>query len=396
MQDAEKRKWARALLGRGHVLVQGFFTGEEERERKLRSSAGSGTRQFGSRRRRLRYDALGLKGRPGSTTERAAKRGGGVNMEELGRGGQGFGCAGARDTETIWEKNGDARCENATIVGLVGCTSMSVLCDGHSANNHRCPLQPLPINMTGIKLPNLCPRTWTLDILDDNICREKDRGIILCGMWSLWCSRNDRRHGKTPIEQRLAIDWAVDSCFHLMADRNPSTGFTERPTTEVWKRPPPGVLKINTDGAFSVDDGSGATGAVIRKSDGSFVAAKARASTWVASALMAETEACRDGVRLLPAGTQDRVVLETDTQQLVALWNSRHQQRSEIATLLEDIQELVAPLTSFSMQFVRRSANVAAHLCAKQVSANSPSLIWIDYPPSFLQRCLQSDCNLAV
>lgn len=47
---------------------------------------------------------------------------------------------------------------------------------------------------TGIKLPRLCPRTWTRDLLENYFCKEEDRGVILCGMWWLWLSRNDRRH----------------------------------------------------------------------------------------------------------------------------------------------------------------------------------------------------------
>lgn len=63
----------------------------------------------------------------------------------------------------------------------------------------------------GIKLPRLCPRSWAVDLLDDSICREKDRVVIMCAMWSLWSARNDRNHGKTPIESKLAIDWALDA-----------------------------------------------------------------------------------------------------------------------------------------------------------------------------------------
>ena len=72
--------------------------------------------------------------------------------------------------------------------------------------------------VTGIKLPKLCPYTWTVDLLDDSYCLERDRGIILCGMWSLWNSHNDRRHGKVAIAPELAIEWAMDVCFQLLTD----------------------------------------------------------------------------------------------------------------------------------------------------------------------------------
>ena len=64
--------------------------------------------------------------------------------------------------------------------------------------------------LTGIKFPRLNPRTWTRDLLDSANRKPGDREIILCGMWSLWNSRNDRRHGKSPIEPGLAVDWAIE------------------------------------------------------------------------------------------------------------------------------------------------------------------------------------------
>jgi hypothetical protein len=35
-------------------------------------------------------------------------------------------------------------------------------------------------------------------------------------VWSLWGCRNDREHGMSPIPLKLAIDWALDVCIHLI------------------------------------------------------------------------------------------------------------------------------------------------------------------------------------
>jgi len=69
-----------------------------------------------------------------------------------------------------------------------------------------------------------------------------------------------------------------------------------------------GSVKVNTDGAFTAADYSGATGAVICRADGSFLAASARRLDSVASVLMTEAEALRDGILLIPQGTLDRVI----------------------------------------------------------------------------------------
>jgi len=68
--------------------------------------------------------------------------------------------------------------------------------------------------LTRIQLPKLWPWSWTRDLLEDSFCKE-ERGIILCGMWSLWNRRNERKDGKTTIDPGSAIEWALEACFQL-------------------------------------------------------------------------------------------------------------------------------------------------------------------------------------
>jgi hypothetical protein len=117
------------------------------------------------------------------------------------------------------------------------------------------------------------------------VCAGRDRSIILCGMWSLWGSRNDRKHGrKSPIPLKPAIEWALDACFHLMNDVQRGDQRCRPKLEEKWSKPPPGYVKINTDGAFEAESMSGATGAVIRDENGVFIKAMVRRLPSVASA----------------------------------------------------------------------------------------------------------------
>jgi ribonuclease HI len=243
---------------------------------------------------------------------------------------------------------------------------------------------------TSIKLPTLCPRTSIEDILNDSVCSESDRCVILCGMWSLWNSRNDRKHGKVAIHPVRTIDWALDVCLQLLVDRAP-VGVSNRSKIDSWEKPPPGFIKVNTDGAFSVSLSSGATGVVIRREDGSFVQASARRLSSVASALVAEAEAFRDGARSVPSGTREGVIIETDSQELVSLWRSRKEGRSEVAAILQDVQDISTNFSSFTVKHICRTANAAAHTCASNSPSGSVS-VWVSQPPSFLQACLLNDC----
>ena len=114
--------------------------------------------------------------------------------------------------------------------------------------------------LTGVKLPALTPESWSSALLEDRTCDEKYRAIILCGMWSVWRSRNDRQHGKAPIDMHAAINWAIDVCFNLISVKeNEEVG--RRPTRDQrWQRPARNTLKVNVDGAFTAEEISGATG----------------------------------------------------------------------------------------------------------------------------------------
>jgi len=92
-------------------------------------------------------------------------------------------------------------------------------------------------------------------------------------MWSLWNSRNDRKHGKTPIDPRSAIDWAMEACFQLV-EVCPSGKINAEQAVK-WQPLDRGTLKVDTDGAFLPGAESGATGAVLRDSNGNLRMASA-------------------------------------------------------------------------------------------------------------------------
>jgi hypothetical protein len=91
--------------------------------------------------------------------------------------------------------------------------------------------------LSGVRLPDLHPDTWASVLLEDGTCKEMDSSIILCGTWSIWQSRNDSLHGKSPIEMKVAIDWALDTYFQLIPGHEEVEGQREH-VLQTWQRPP--------------------------------------------------------------------------------------------------------------------------------------------------------------
>jgi hypothetical protein len=105
-----------------------------------------------------------------------------------------------------------------------------------------------------------------------------------------------------------------------------------------------------------------------------------------------EAFAIRDGVKLANDLGLNRVEVETDASEVVKLWLGRDQGRSEVVSIINEIEGLICNMEMFSLKFIGREANEAAHLCAKQASSRRRCL-WINYNPSFLAECLLNDCK---
>ena len=84
------------------------------------------------------------------------------------------------------------------------------------------------------------------------------------------------------------------------------------------------------------------------------MAASARWMDSLGSALLAEAEAFRDGVRLIPQGTMEHILVETDLQELALLWKNGQMNRSEISAILEEVEEMASNFSSFKVIHTRR------------------------------------------
>ena len=93
--------------------------------------------------------------------------------------------------------------------------------------------------------------------------------------------------------------------------------------------------------------------------------------------------------------TKECINVETNSQKLVSLWNNRRKHSSKITAILDAVEQMTYSFTSFQVIHTRRLMNFTAHLCAQHSSSFLDNYVWL-YPFSFLQNCLQSDCNNTV
>jgi hypothetical protein len=218
-------------------------------------------------------------------------------------------------------------------------------------------------SLTGVKIPNLHPRSWASDLTDGSFLNEKDTCMVLCGMWAIWKARNDRRHGNISLPLMKVVHWALVIAYDLW-NAGIKHGSVNKPKIRTLRHPPDdGWTKINVDGAFSSEEG--ASGAIARDHRGLFLAVKAIWYPNAANALSMEAHVIRDGV------------IETDSLVLSKVLNSGNFKGSEIVSILFDIVELSKVFCGFSVVFIRRAGNVAAHICA-QYSVKEKEKVHLD------------------
>jgi hypothetical protein len=103
-----------------------------------------------------------------------------------------------------------------------------------------------------IKLPNLHPDTWTRDIICESVISADDTKIITI-MRSIWDSCNRLTHGENGDNPTTSMEFVRDTLLSLEMPPVHKVAPSSRPKYQ-WRKPPEGVVKINSDGALSAQE----------------------------------------------------------------------------------------------------------------------------------------------
>lgn len=245
--------------------------------------------------------------------------------------------------------------------------------------------------MAGVEIRDLHPSSWATDVLNMEICPASTAAWLVCGAYTLWTGRNNRRHGRKVWEPGSTVRF-IASMIEELASLKVSKKQEAPIRRARWQPPEQGWLKVNTDASFDPSF-SGSTGVVIRDDDGVVQSGAARWLDDVPDALTAEALAAKEGMELAWEMGYDRVILETDCKTLKTLLEDRSGVRSMIGSICFDITELVKNFRNFRVVWVGREANTVAHHCACRVTATDRSCFWREEIPDWLTDLAATDCN---
>lgn len=214
--------------------------------------------------------------------------------------------------------------------------------------------------------------------------------IVVVGCWFLWWTRRQITHNEPfpPIDRWHMSVLAITNNYHKAFMKNSAI------VQQRWSRPEPKFTKLNVDAAYFPDVGGGATAAVLRDEKGTFLAAQCNYIPYAADVVSTEAIAMRDGLSLASNLGFQRVVAESDSQEVINFCTGQTRWWDAAAAIFAECVDIGSTMGEVKFKHCYRSANQAAHVLANYSFCNHLSSVWTDEPPDCLVSKLIDDVSL--
>ncbi|MQL86196.1 hypothetical protein Taro_018726 [Colocasia esculenta] len=174
-------------------------------------------------------------------------------------------------------------------------------------------------------------------------------------LWEIWCSRNKARFQDQGMSakhiinrslfsvraictsykfQKIPPDWIAALCQDSTVKDNLNARI---PSAVRWFTPLSGRLKLNVDGAFKSTSGEAGGGGIVPDQNGNMLCAFAHAYHGLNSSLAAEALAMRDGISMCCRNGISKVMIETDSHNLVQIMTAQQACQWDLVCILQDI-----------------------------------------------------------
>ena len=210
--------------------------------------------------------------------------------------------------------------------------------------------------------------------------------MIMVAAWYLWWDRRKISHDEkcgTPVRTAMSIRGIVANALAM------KPGVKDRKVR--WERPAMGVLKLNVDASYHSNEGSGATGAVIRDCTGAFIAGCCYYKQHAMDAPSMDALALLDGLSLADNLGISTLVVESDSLEIVQAILDPSDYRASAAVVTDDCRKLLTAFGRVTVVHCAREGNAAAHGLARASYRGNFSREWRDKPPDFLLPFLVTD-----
>ena len=205
--------------------------------------------------------------------------------------------------------------------------------------------------------------------------------------WSIWTARNKAAFegisfNHAAIFQRLS-SLAIELKFSLPQK-------VDKPPKETslisWKPPPPGFLKLNTDGSTLGNPGPANAGGLIRDTNGMWIRGFSR-YIGTTNSFAVELWGLRDGLDLARKLDISKLIVEVDVKAVVDIIltdNTLILDSHPYSALIQDCKYMIQSFEEASLHHIHREGNFCADILSKARCITDPVFIEFILPPPFV------------
>ncbi|KAK9984941.1 hypothetical protein SO802_034466 [Lithocarpus litseifolius] len=201
-----------------------------------------------------------------------------------------------------------------------------------------------------------------------------DLELFFAVAWSIWWNRNQAIHedsGSPPFQ-------AWDMASKIMAEFKAACSYPilpQAPPLSIWKAPPLGFFKVNTDVAASNDERNSCIGVVIRGCKGEILATSSKVLPVSFTAEISEAIAVLEGVLLAAKMEVTHVIFESDALSIIQAINDGVFV-GELGHIIQNIWEASFVFSWCSFCHLKREGNRVAHELARVARITDVSQVW--------------------
>ncbi|GKV28437.1 hypothetical protein SLEP1_g37496 [Rubroshorea leprosula] len=189
--------------------------------------------------------------------------------------------------------------------------------------------------------------------------------ILFCSaIWGIWLHRNQTVHSPHPYQLNILRSTITERAAEFWASIIPKASRTYHEENFKWAKPPPNVIKLNTDGSAKGNPGISAAGGIFRDHHGNWKLGYARKIDW-SNCLAAELWAIRDGLQLAIMHNFSHIIVESDSLVAIHLLHEPPPPSHNLSPLIFDCRELLQLIHHAELKHVVRESNMAADQMAK-------------------------------
>ncbi|XP_041009441.1 uncharacterized protein LOC121253501 [Juglans microcarpa x Juglans regia] len=228
------------------------------------------------------------------------------------------------------------------------------------------------------------------DILVEKVSKDVLEEIAMV-MRNIWLRRNEfifERVFKSPSQ---VIKAARDELrvFQLVQQnaRQTPAPRVEREAV-LWSKPRESFVKANWDAAVSIKDRKVGLGVVIRDEGEEILVVAREQKKILTDSATAECLALWKAMEVCRELNFNRVLFKGDVQVIVNAVNKGEEDFSSYGSVVEDAKKLLKAIENWSVNFVYREANEAAHVLAHEALFLHPDIVWIEEIPNCIRSII--------